>query len=121
MQARDVLVQRVDGDRERQIALVLGRPTLQHEQRGSCGRARLLGDRGQQRALADPGLAEHGQDARAAIAYVVERARHRAQFPIAADQLHDTTDDLRPRLFPGRPEGGGSGDTPQSGVPPAPS
>ena len=47
-----------------------------------------LGDRRQQRGLADPGLADHAEHVRAAAAHVVERAGREVEFAVAVGELH---------------------------------
>ena len=64
VQGGDVVVEGVDHEAEGHVALVLGRAAVEHEQAGLVG----PGVHGvEQRALADAGLAEHGEDAAAAI------------------------------------------------------
>ena len=60
-----------------------------HGPRAPAAAARgALGDRRQQRGLADPGLAEHAEHARATAAHVVDRAGRQVEFAIAAGELH---------------------------------
>jgi hypothetical protein len=82
---RNVLVERVDQQAERHLVLVLGRPPAEHEQPGGLGPRRQLG---QQRALADPGLAEDRQRASLAPAHGGQRALHDVELPLASDQSH---------------------------------
>ena len=64
VQRRDVVVEGVDDEPEGHVALVLGGAAVEHEQAG-LGGPPVHGV--EQRALADAGLAEHGEDAAAAI------------------------------------------------------
>jgi hypothetical protein len=82
---RDVLVERVDQQAERDLVLVLGRPPAEHQQPGGLGARRQLG---QQRALADSGLAEDRQRASLAAAHGGQRALHDVELPLASDQSH---------------------------------
>src|SRR4051812_2506854 len=83
MHRGDVVVERVDDEAERDVALVLGRAAVQHQQAGGGG---LLAQRVEQRALADPGLAEHGQDAALALPDAGEELVRGGQLALAADE-----------------------------------
>ena len=80
-----MLVERVDHDAERHVALVLGAAALEHQQPGV---ARAVAERGQQRGLADPRLADDAEHAARAAAHVVECVRHHGELGIAPDQVH---------------------------------
>ena len=67
------------------VAFVCRRTALQHRQPAL---ARQAGDRREQRALADPALADHGQEASQTGADVVERPGYRTQLTVAADEIH---------------------------------
>ena len=81
----DVLVERVDDEPERHLALLLGRPARQHDEAGPPGGGGHLVE---QRALPDARLAQQPQRARAAGSHVEERSLDRLQLSAATDQVH---------------------------------
>ena len=82
-QRRDVVVQRVDPDRERQIGLQLGAAA---DVDGVPAGARALGQLVEQPRLADAGLAGHDDPARAGRPDRVERRIERRELLSAADE-----------------------------------
>ena len=104
--AAQLLDQRVVDDGERDVLLVLGGSALEHRHAAAAGRHR----HGlQQGALADPGLAHHGQHAARAVEDVVQRAPHGAQLQIAADQLHGEHRRAKPTGYSASRDGTGMG------------
>jgi pimeloyl-ACP methyl ester carboxylesterase len=80
-----MLVERVDHDPERHVALVFGAAALQHQHPGlTC----VSGQRAQQLGLADPRLTDHADHPAAAPAGVLDRPRQRGELAIASDELH---------------------------------
>jgi len=101
VQRRDVIVERVDGEAEREIALVLGGAPRQDEQAGRRRPRRRLA---QQRRLADAGLAEDADRPRAAAANRPQGVLERLQLAIAPDQLLPREAFVHPpRLGPAHP------------------
>ena len=96
MQRRDVVVERGDRERERDVAFVLGGAALERQQ--ACG-AGALGGRLEQGGLADPGLGDHHQHARGAPAHVLERAPDRLQLRIASYEFHRAARRRRDPLY----------------------
>ena len=84
--AADLLEQCGVHDGERHVLLVLRGAALHHPQAAAVSR---LSHGIEQRALADPGLAEDGHRADRAVENGVQRALHGVQLSIAADQLHE--------------------------------
>ncbi len=85
MQRRDVIVERVDHEAERDVALVLGGAALEHQHPLRAG---ALAQRAEQRALADAGLAEHPHGARLR-ARLLHAQLERGELRLASQQLHD--------------------------------
>ena len=79
----DVVVERVDHEPERHVALVLGGAPVEDQQAG--GR-RALVQRVEQRALADAGLAEHREHAALSAEDVGDGAVGGGELALAADQ-----------------------------------
>ena len=87
----DVVVERVDPDRERQLALELGAAAHEHR---VAARGGALGQLAEQPGLADPRLAVDHQPGCAAAAEAVERGLDRRELVAASDEsrplcLHD--------------------------------
>ena len=82
-QRGDVVVERVDPDRERQLALQLGSAAHEH---GVPALGGALGELPEQPRLADPRLAADHQPAGAAGAEAVQRRVHRRQLLAAPDK-----------------------------------
>jgi hypothetical protein len=76
IQPGDVLVEGVDEDPERQVALQLGRAAAED---GAPARVRALGQLGQQAGLADPRLALDDERNRPPVAQLAEGAIDRVQ------------------------------------------
>ena len=85
MQGRDVIVQRVHHEAERDVALVLGGAALEHQHPLRAG---ALAQRAEQRALADAGLAQHPHGARP-VARLLHAQLERGELRLASQQLHD--------------------------------
>ena len=85
VQGRNMVVERGDGERERHLALVLGRAPGEREQPGRAG---ALRGGFQQRGLADPRLTADQHDARLAAAHVLHRPLHRVELAIASYEVH---------------------------------
>ena len=85
MQCRHMVVERVDGHAERTLAFMLDAAALQHEHSRPSG---ALGDRRQQRALADPDLTQHAQHPAATRSNLLDRPSHRHKLAITANQFH---------------------------------
>jgi hypothetical protein len=78
-----VVIERVDPDRERQLALELGAAADEH---GMTPRDGTLAQLTEQPRLADPGLAADHQPARPRGAQGVERGVHRRKFLPPSDK-----------------------------------
>jgi hypothetical protein len=85
VERRDVVVERIDGEPERDRALVFGRPALQHEH--PCGRG-ALAHRRHQGALADAGLTEHAERAACSGGRLLDGVVRGGELPRASEQLH---------------------------------
>jgi hypothetical protein len=81
VERRDVVVERVDGEAERDRALVLGRPPFEHEH---AGPGRALAHRGHQRALADARLPEHAERASRARRRLLDGCVRRGELRLAS-------------------------------------
>ena len=79
-----VLVERVHEDRERQVALELGRRAGEHEVPRASGAS---GELGQQAGLADSRLADEQDRGRAALVELGQRPIERAQLLGAPDEV----------------------------------
>ena len=84
VQPGDVLVERVDEDPERQVALQLGRAAAEDRAAAGVG---ALGQLGQQAGLADPRLALDHERSRPTVAQLAEGAIDRFQFGGAPDEV----------------------------------
>ena len=89
------LAERVGRQRERDLALVLGGTAAQHAQP-----VRPLGQRVEQRALADPRLTDERHGACPARAHVGQRPVEELQLARPSDQLHGTPDVATRRSLP---------------------
>ncbi len=83
VERRDVVVEGVDDEPEGHVALVLGGAAVEHQEAG-LGGPPVHG--AEQRALADTGLAEHGEDAAAAILDGVDGLCDRRELALPAQQ-----------------------------------
>jgi hypothetical protein len=81
MHRRDVVVERIHHEPERDVALVLGRAAVEDEQAGG---PRAPGQGVQERALADPGLPEHGEHAALALTHGGHGAIRGGQLALAS-------------------------------------
>ena len=66
-----------------------------------AGRASALSDLGEQRALAEPRLAQQPEHSARASPHISDRARRRSQLPITPQQLHERIDGGLDRAIPG--------------------
>ena len=82
VQRRQMMIQRVQYDAERQVELVLGRPPLQHEHPPRLGDA---AKRLQQGALADPRLTQERDDRGATVGGGIRGLLQRSQLALAAE------------------------------------
>ena len=79
-----VLVERVDEDRERHVALELGRRAVEHQVPARIGRALELGE---QSRLADARLADQQECRRTTLVEAVEGAVEGLDFLDSADEM----------------------------------
>jgi hypothetical protein len=88
MQRGDLVVERVDGQRERDVALLLGAAAFEDAHAGLPGARPQLAQQG---ALADSGLAHHNQRARGAVANLLDRELDGRELGLTREEPHTVT------------------------------